>query len=1280
MQLGVTHAFMISRAQPPDVVAGISAGAIHATVLAEVLKSGENAEDDEARLIKQVEVFTTFLEEELSAPGRLISLLLPDAYQVESRAPLEPLAVPTQSKLEQADRDKSVSSRIELIGLINDLVGIRITIGELTRLARAFLGYRAAGEASSVAAAKRQELRELGQICLICLKSLGPLASVTRHVQVPLVRGMGKQIALRLYGKRPADKTPHRQKPAGKSAADIMYRSRAWDQFLGAMAWVSAVLLNALLWSVLVLVTLWKGAAAGWATLLEWIGRRPSHAPRGSDPKPTGPVPFARSTWISWVVRFVTRALLHERKLDGSLLEPEVLRAQFVRVFDPTYYGVIDEGGLDQAIDLSFSEPRGAADRPLKPKLIEDYLAGATPIHLGLAASNLRTGLLDLLPRNTPVVNALLAATAVVPWFEIQPIQVEGKEEWFVDALNVSREPTQAVMTYLRDKAHPDATKVVIYPVNHLTSENLQVKAESNPFPTWVEVARRANDLKNFRDARLEWRLTSLITKMLPPGKVSFTVAEGSTTRTFLRADIRPIEPDASLKTGVRILEAETDEERRKVLLSAIADGCRATIETALQHSIAFAPGQPRDVDRRMEVSCWDVVTSRLGRSSQVPGATRATGPGLAPVCRNCTYRITHEAKELVRNGHLRGKAGSERLHRDWPLGSWLGEKDPEVQTTAANGNPESTSSLIEDLTEDEPRLGKRYTRPAELNQWPKAHEIAGEMVPGNQRPLVSLLFSGGVFRGVYLVGVVNALKELGIRPDIIAGASVGSVTAVLAADVFARENPLDQSRQMARFASVFLSLDRLILTDAFAGFVRTFTLRAAQSRFSLRDLDHVLRRYDEANTGAVSADLRRVTAGLERLFYVTPFDFYDFAADFRYGRNREVKTRVVERLHKWLARDNALEEILGSEPLAQIMDAYVLQRLSGSGKGDRSDVPFQAFLKEGIYLLATATNLTKGELHLLGDVISHGSAGGVRGAGTPPSLLEGVLASSAFPGIFRPRWSWEVFRGAGNQDQYADGGVMDNLPLDAVAHFIQSVSKEGITKGRPKVRMDGREEDVPHLLFTASLEANPTLLENEQIAEFQSDWGQAMRRTQQLGANRKIESYKAAQRHLRSLYNARPANAATASKTFVPADLEVVDVRPEWLCSTFAFHPMMGFRRQRQAESIAHGCASTLVRFQELARDKATQRWVRGWGLKDEQVAGAGGPGLRPRRDVTLESGGCVFRPNAVCPFSSIALKPLNLKADTSRHLAEIYIACRRVETHQRPPDMANRKPGLQH
>jgi hypothetical protein len=42
---------------------------------------------------------------------------------------------------------------------------------------------------------------------------------------------------------------------------------------------------------------------------------------------------------------------------------------------------------------------------------------------------------------------------------------------------------------------------------------------------------------------------------------------------------------------------------------------------------------------------------------------------------------------------------------------------------------------------------------------------------------------------------------------------------------------------------------------------------------------------------------------------------------------------------------------------------------------------------------------------------------------------------------------------------------------------------------------------------------------------------------------------------------------------SLLPLPIKVLAVKPQCLCDTFAFHPMLGIRREDQATNIAHGC-----------------------------------------------------------------------------------------------------------
>src|SRR5207302_42393 len=87
----------------------------------------------------------------------------------------------------------------------------------------------------------------------------------------------------------------------------------------------------------------------------------------------------------------------------------------------------------------------------------------------------------------------------------------------------------------------------------------------------------------------------------------------------------------------------------------------------------------------------------------------------------------------------------ADRTDTDWPDWPLAGDKAPAMTVKAPPPPPPAS---------------------IELGEWPPVRAT----MKGTERPLVSLLFGGGVFRGVFHMGVINALNEVGLYPDIVAG------------------------------------------------------------------------------------------------------------------------------------------------------------------------------------------------------------------------------------------------------------------------------------------------------------------------------------------------------------------------------------------------------------------------------------------------------------------------------------------------------------------------------
>ena len=1193
MQLGVIHALLVSRSRPPDVVLGISAGAVNAAALAEIFQAG-TGDDPEARLRARVARFREYLELFQSTPAVLGNALWPDPYEIANAEALETPVLPTHRPKEVEDRQRGVSERYGLIRLANDLLGLPLPVSAITRFAHLVLSWIAIPE----------QARTRGELCRKRIKIACKIWLLAGRHWIALGQPLG--IALEVWFGRET-------KPqAGKKAGEIIARRRWARKLRRGFRRILESLAVASLWGLAPLLAPSLCLARG-----RWKAR-------GKKKK-------------KFLDRFLDRYLLRD-----SLGNVQPLREMLIRFFDPDYYGGVR---IDEALDLALARTAPAADTTKSPKPLANYVSppASPPIYVAPVAQDLFSGRLEPLAPGLPVVDSLLAATALLPLFPARDMNVpepslrlaeEGLRRRrslgfrneirrYVDGANVANEPTAALMELFQERGVAKARRLLAFTVATRPISRTSLPDETRSYPGLLAVVERVWELKRFRDARLEKQLTELYTRILPEGMAKPLAEKG---KAFVRAEILPIEPAEPLALPFGLPAAGNREAFRAKLLETVAIGCRAALEATISSSISTLdlPNGPR--------SCRRAIRRRTGLDSVFPGSRDDLGPGLAEVCRSCRLYLGQDEGEALQPG---------RGRQEWP---------PEIAPPQAP----------EDSPPDE---GVLLHRP-EAEVEPEPTPLSGTPVAG---PSVSLLLSGGVFRGVFQVGVLAGLSEAGLRPTIFAGASVGSIMAAMAARVFSVTGDA-RTERLGRLAATFLALDKFVLTDRFADFIRRFTLRAAGTRLAIADLDRTFRRYEEGGALRFQNTSRRVIAGLERLLYISPFELLELVRIQREGSNSDFTAALGASVQGFLDRYGVGEEVLGAERLA-----YLIR--------EHAEVDARTTIDEfreqtGAILLAMTTNLTEGRLDLLG--------------GDQPkatTLVEALLAGSAFPAVFRPRWSSEVIPNTNVIHRLTDGGVMDNLPLDALVRFLDRQTRpqrranqatKPYFERRPTV--DGAA--VPHILLAASLErwTEPILPEpdDQQAGDglpprgLQSGWLASKARAEELRYNRKVDDYRSAQRNFRDIWSLREEKPKDG---WEPLDLEVVPIKPKWLCGTFAFHPLLGFRRNRQAENIAHGCASTLGTLYTHSLDPAGRGWPAGWGIGG--FSGTIDPKSFPTRKAEAlrfelkpqprtEPGACWFRNGALCPWSDARLKEQNALTEIQRgELEKIYQACGRQETH---------------
>lgn len=1282
MQLGVVHALLVGRSAAPDYVVGISAGAINAAALAEVLQAGPanlSAEEfaalpAEERLSFQVDQLRRFINTYLELPRTLVNAMMPDSLEVLARDPLKPLELPIHFDRERQARESANESKAGVVSLLNDLFAIPLTVATATRIIRRFLGIAEANDLPRRLQRLVAKVYNEGKLLGLMWSRFTETAVLAGTVLWAYVIGPNRAALRGGHGAATADRLMRQRRVVGET----------WRPIRLVLQWFTMAHLFA------ATSALWPLTVVARALLLPFTGesRRPLRwlasvrnrlAPIGAWFKSVFPDP-------------VLRVLQYYGLADG-LANTDIVRQLLVRCFDVHYYGKTNLAAfLDRSLDRQ-NRPERATDA--YRKRLADYRERTPSVFVAPVAADAETGELLVLDPSIPVVDALVASTAIVPFLPAVRIDiaherlrrenaavfrdalrqyrlgasvtwktqkaaaeaaraagqsipevplppsppvpdeatVSEKGTWFIDGTNISNEAIGPLLAVLRDElrdTEDDSAAVDVYPVSNLPISAGTLPAGPNEnFDGVLNVVPRALQLKRFRDAAVEQRLTELYTNALPDDGSYFEVPlpEGG-TRTFVKANVYPLELEKPVGMNHRLLMGQKVEFSESIY-QTIADGCRATLEASLPATITSAAAG------EAVVKCGRVIADRTGNAAALPGSEPSIGPGLSEVCGRCALHRAPKAADWRDRATLKVPGPARQAWPEWPQE----RREPQPLVPRAQGS----SRVIDSL-----------------GDWPRPR--AG--VPGTALPVVSLLFGGGVFRGVFHMGVTNALSEMGIHPDVVAGSSVGSIIAAMIAQVFS--NPSGRGRDIAHLAATFVSIDRLVLTDRFADFIRRFTLRAGDTPIALADLDYLFRRYDQGGAAGFNNRARAVAAGIERLSYISPFELMELVRDLRLEQFAHFISEIRTDVQDFLDRGGVGEEILGSEPLVSLIEHHVLngRRSANPSIEDR----FESFRECGIYFLATATNLEAGRLEILGE--------DVLASGGHPSLHYGLLASSAFPAVFRPRQSWEIFRDSNSARQYIDGGVIDNLPLDAVAQFLDRASRArsgGIAR-RPEFEIDGTSHNVPHLIFTASLELDPARERDEDGV------GHCLNVAQRAGTfkyNRKIDAFASTQSDLRIIHGAYPAPNLL--------DLHVMAVKPKWLCSTFGFHPMLGFRRRKQKQSIAHGCASTFATVFEMKQMyEEADVWLRAWGVHGDLrldpscfrfTDGSGKPVDKPVSGGTYEllpaakrgPGECWFRNGVVCPFSKDALQKAHVAKQKIEELEEIYWLCGNPVTHQK-------------
>jgi predicted acylesterase/phospholipase RssA len=681
-------------------------------------------------------------------------------------------------------------------------------------------------------------------------------------------------------------------------------------------------------------------------------------------------------------------------------------------------------------------------------------------------------------------------------------------------------------------------------------------------------------------------------------------------------------------------------------VLQRVSEGCRQTL--GLIYRDRLNPG--------CETRCAEFLPTVAPGRFPIAGPTHF--PGVAEVCRHCTQKLTPAPP-------------------------------PDFEVLPASFR--------------DPRTHRPATERFQ-------HLLQRDPDTGRPKPRIVFLASGGVFRGSFHIGMLAALAASNIKPDMIVGASVGSLMGAVLGEMYRRHSYEDALRMLGDLAMLFCHVDsKVAVTRTLKSAATDFGIlgrRIGLSPNALRRLLLAGARHDPgmAATGAPPA----LIDAIAHLFLIPYRDTAEIAADFVGGKITGAITQFFRSVRKYTIPRLGIQEAVIGTALLETEIRNLLGKEVNGGNGQpflprEQGIPAEN--RRGIAFFATTTNLIEEWTALLG--------ADLKMMDQAYDFVAALLASSAFPAAFPPKRESEIYPGIGRRDTFfGDGGVFDNLPFVPALSVLSRLQKNhGEERGHDNWLQDTiSRADHPDLFLVGALDAEQQP-ESGSFDGLRTIWNRASR----LEQNEKIYGFQRASRRVHNQID-RLAGEVKKRKAGDLGDLEaalkphrsflegvvnhgVLAVFPadneEHLNGTFQFCSSVGMTRKRLQRSIAHGCFQTLL---EIAKpngkgssvplqrslraleesSRIPKIEVRGTAEDDEGRCPFFRSTARPYRDFGLDHGTGPSE-NMVCPFYLAGEQHKDQAAKqtdraeqqrqntTADELTAIHDACRSDKLHRK-------------
>jgi predicted acylesterase/phospholipase RssA len=447
--------------------------------------------------------------------------------------------------------------------------------------------------------------------------------------------------------------------------------------------------------------------------------------------------------------------------------------------------------------------------------------------------------------------------------------------------------------------------------------------------------------------------------------------------------------------------------------------------------------------------------------------------------------------------------------------------------------------------------------------------ELAGD------RPRIVFIASGGVFRGSFHVGMIGAMHVTGLKPDMIVGASVGTLLGAALGSMYS-SSAQQAGVKLRRLTNLFLEADqRIALTKTLKAAVKDVGIRSRGASMKLSP--NILRKMVRAGTrkdpgSAITGAPPALIDAISDLFLIPYRATARIAAEFVAGHvTRATNTFWTQIRTETIDRLGIYEALIGSS---------LLERETRLVLGDIPE-DVQPFLEQSrIAFFATAVNLVTEWITILGSQL----------VAERYDLIEALLASSAFPMAFAPRRASALYPGVGRRDVfYGDGGMFDNLPFMPAFEILREVQvdhfQSTLGHGLWRERLIRRHQE-PDLFLVGALNIRQTQDEPDAYDSLRKIAARAV----SLEDNEKIYGMERASNQIdrqlgRLRKEAEPGDAALLpeQEEFLngivnAAVMPVYPTDENHLNGTYEFCGAMGMDRDKIRRSIADGCFQTML------------------------------------------------------------------------------------------------------